>query len=312
MKSRSSSCCRHPVGKCHSIELTARAPFAWDALMDFLARRAIPGVEEVAERRYRRTARLGRKAVLVEVTPNSASRVEVRAWARTGPCDPSALVGQVRHLFDLDARPGPIMSCLSADAALRQAVERTPGLRVPGSWDPFEIGVRAILGQQVSVRGAGTLAGRFVRRFGTPLPRTLCTATLTALFPLPGRLVAEEVASIGLPATRAASIAAFAEAVSCGLFSFAASRDPALFFRNLMAIKGIGPWTANYVAMRGLHDGDSFPSGDLILLRALGDGRNTMKPPALEVRAERWRPWRAYAAMYLWREYARAKQVSGC
>ncbi len=280
--------------------------------MEFLGKRAIPGVEEVSQRCYRRTARIARKSVVVQVVPEGASAVRVSVCSRDGDEDPTPVLCRVRHLFDLDASPEAIGARLSEDAALRPLVARTPGLRVPGAWEPFEIGVRAILGQQVSVKGASTLTGRFAERFGRPLSRAMCSETLRVLFPHPrawaGSGAAEAIATIGVPLSRASSIAAFAGAFDGRSVSFEPDVDTTTFLRQLMAIKGIGPWTAHYVAMRARHDGDAFPAGDLILLRALSDAP---PPKALEARAQRWRPWRAYAAMHLWRDYARVRAGAG-
>ena len=294
------------------VTLRAHPPFAWAPLLEFLSDRAIPGVEDVGESHYRRTTMVDRQGAVVEVRPEGSCAVHVSMRSRSGYMDPEPVIGRVRHLFDLDARPRVIRSALSADPELRAIVSRSPGLRVPGAWDPFEIGVRAILGQQVSVKGASTLSGRFAKRFGRPLAKVLRTEKLDVLFPYPrvciGAEAIPEIGGVGLPRARAASIVGFAEALVRGRVSFDPDIDNRAFLGALTAIKGIGPWTAHYVAMRARHDGDAFPAGDLVLLRALADAST---PRALEVRAEAWRPWRAYAAMHLWRDYGRTRGGGG-
>jgi AraC family transcriptional regulator of adaptative response / DNA-3-methyladenine glycosylase II len=174
------------------------------------------------------------------------------------------------------------------------------GLRVPGAWDGFELAVRAILGQQVSVKGATTLAGRLVRAFGEPMDGG---PGLTHVFPTPERLAAADYSSIGLPAARAEAIRQLASAVARGELVFSGAAEPGHFIERFKKLPGIGEWTAQYVAMRALGNPDAFPAADLGLLRATGFA----KPKELEERADRWRPWRAYAAMHLWQENAHDK-----
>jgi AraC family transcriptional regulator of adaptative response / DNA-3-methyladenine glycosylase II len=202
------------------------------------------------------------------------------------------MVTRVRRLFDLDADPLRIDAHLAEDPRLAPSVRARPGLRVPGAWDTFELGVRAILGQQVSVAGATTLAGRLVQRLGRPVPGG--PAGLTHLFPTPEALAAADAASLGLPRARAAAIVGLARATAEGRRPLEPGEGP-------VALAGIGPWTAAYVAMRAGRDPDAFPAGDLALRRALA-GEGGPAPPEREVnlRSEPWRPWRAYAAMHLW------------
>ena len=195
-------------------------------------------------------------------------------------------------MFDLDADPLAINSSLRRDPLLGKLIKARAGLRVPGAWDGFELGVRAILGQQVSVAGASTLTARLASRFGPPLPFQI--DGLACSFPTAEELVEADLA-IGIPASRAAALREFARAVATGILAFDGSQSAA-FVERLTALRGLGPWTAQYVAMRALSDPDAFPAGDLVLLRASG-----MKTAAeMERYAERWRPWRAYAAMHLW------------
>jgi AraC family transcriptional regulator of adaptative response / DNA-3-methyladenine glycosylase II len=203
------------------------------------------------------------------------------------------MVTRVRRLFDLDADPLRIDAHLARDRRLAPSVRARPGLRVPGAWDAFEIAVRAILGQQVSVAGATTLAGRLVARFGKPVPDA--ADGLTHLFPTPQALMDADIASIGLPRARAAAIAGLARATAEG-------KRPLEPESGGLDLAGIGPWTGAYVAMRGGRDPDAFPAGDLVLRRALA-GEDQPAPPerAVLLLSEPWRPWRAYAAMHLWR-----------
>ncbi len=192
----------------------------------------------------------------------------------------------------------PSAKCSAGDPLLRKLVNARPGLRVPGAWDGFELGVRAILGQQVSVAGASTLSGRVAARFGQPVPFDV--DGLTHTFPTADELAEADLA-IGIPASRAEAIREFARTVASGEVAFHGGVDTTDLVRRLCAIRGIGPWTAQYIAMRALSDPDAFPAGDLALLRAAGE--KTAK--AMERRAEPWRPWRAYAAMHIWQGVTR-------
>lgn len=274
------------------LRLPYRAPFAYDDLLAFLARRAIPGVERVHAGSYARTVEAAGRPARIEVRrgPDDA-HVLLFAWGVAG-ADLFSMVTRVRRLFDLDADPLRIDAHLARDRRLAPSVRARPGLRVPGAWDAFEIAVRAILGQQVSVAGATTLAGRLVARFGRPVPGG--KDGLTHLFPTPHALADADVASIGLPRARAAAIVALARATADG-------KRPLEPVDGRIDVAGVGPWTAAYVAMRGGRDPDAFPAGDLVLRRALA-GAGQAPPPERHVLllSEPWRPWRAYAAMHLW------------
>jgi len=268
-----------------------RPPYHWPALLAFLARRAIPGVEAVETNRYRRTISLNGHNGTLGVSLH-ASALEVRI------CFPEPrwlflIVERLRRLFDLSADPREIGTQLAADPLLTKRVEAMPGLRVPGCWDGFELAVRAILGQQVSVAGASTLAGRLVQTFGA---RINDGTDLTHLFPTPAVLTQADIARIGLPGKRAETIRALAGAVCDGRITFSPVGDIEEFQSRLTALPGVGPWTTQYITMRALGDPDAFPSGDLGLLR----GSSLPDERELARRAEAWRPWRAYAAMYLW------------
>ena len=279
------------------LTLAYRPPYEWDALLSFLAARAIPGVECVAGSTYHRTVAVGERRGWLSVSP-VADRPLLAVEMATSlvPALPSILV-RLRNLFDLDARPDVIAGHLAQDLLLTPSIERSPGLRVPGAFDSFELALRAILGQQVSVRGASTLAGRFAERFGEPIETPI--PGLGRIAPGAETLAAARtstLAALGLPAARAESIRSLARKVACGEIDLEPGLAPTSTVERLMTLPGIGPWTAEYIAMRSLRWPDAFPSGDLGLLRASGAG----SVKVLEQAAQRWRPWRSYAAMHLW------------
>lgn len=277
--------------------LAYRPPLDWTALLRFLTARAIPGVECVMNDTYSRTIGIGERRGWLSVSPVADSHlVAVDLATSLAPALP-AILSRLRNLFDLDARPDVIAEHLARDPLLATGVAQRAGLRVPGAFDSFELAMRAILGQQVTVRGATTLAGRFAERFGeavyTPLPglnrvtpsaHALATARRTAL------------TALGLPTARAESLRNLAHVVSRGEIDLEPGIDPTATVSQLVKLPGIGPWTAEYIAMRGLRWPDAFPAGDLGLMKATRLDSTKL----LERTAERWRPWRAYAAMHLW------------
>lgn len=283
---------RRVSGRGLCFRLRYRPPLDWNALVGFLAARAIPGVEWVENGSYRRSILVAGIPGMIGLSLSASDVILEIDHAR-----PECLLGivsRVRRICDLDADPVAIASGLSSDALLRPLVEARPGLRVPGAWDGFELGIRAILGQQISVRGASTLAGRLVERYGRLLesPRP----GVTRLFPNAGQLAGADLASIGLPQKRAETLCAFSTAVASGQLVLDGSAAPEETRERLRSIAGIGEWTAGYVAMRALSDPDAFPAADLVLLRAVG----AATARELQRFAERWRPWRAYAALHLW------------
>jgi AraC family transcriptional regulator of adaptative response / DNA-3-methyladenine glycosylase II len=207
---------------------------------------------------------------------------------------------RIRTLFDLRADPMAITNHLKQDEHLTGLVQDFPGLRVPGAWDGFEIAVRAILGQQVSIKAANTLAGRLVKTYGEPL-QTAEDDELAYLFPRPERLAEATLSDIGLMPSRAEAIRALARAVRDGELVFGTAIGLEEAVGHLTALPGLGPWTAHYIAMRALGEPDAFPAGDLGLRRTAAETKaTTLTESQLRQRAEAWRPWRAYAAMYLW------------
>ncbi|MDE2181520.1 MAG: helix-turn-helix domain-containing protein [Alphaproteobacteria bacterium] len=284
-----------------TVKLGYRPPYDWDAMLEFLAARAIVGVEAVEAGHYARTIEIDGEAGSVAVSPGRGHLAatirfpNVRAFL--------GIVARLRRLFDLDADVQAIGAHLSIDTALAPLVAKRPGLRAPGGWDGFELAVRAILGQQVSVAAARKLAGHLVNRT-TPSLSAAVTGDerLTALFPTPQRLAAADLATFGMPRARRASLLALAHAVvdEPGLLEMAGSFEETIL--RLLALPGFGPWTAQYWALRFLRDSDAFPAADVALLRSPAVARRGQRPTpkALLARAEAWRPWRAYAAQHLW------------
>jgi AraC family transcriptional regulator of adaptative response / DNA-3-methyladenine glycosylase II len=298
---RAASAGRGGSGAALELRLAYRPPYAWCELLAFLAARAIPGVECVADGVYRRAFRVGDARGWLEVRPLEAARqLGVRIQA-TGALRLIDLAPRLRALFDLGADPEEIASQLAGDPALRKALRAAPGIRVPGALDGFELAVRAILGQQVRVSAATALAGRLVARFGTPLPAACLppegqrAGLPSHEFPGAERLARAEVETIGLPRARAGAIRELARAVADGGLRLEPGADPVATRDALLSLRGVGEWTADYIAMRALREPDAFPAGDLGLRRALG-----MPSGPLAQRADTWRPWRAYAAMLLW------------
>jgi AraC family transcriptional regulator of adaptative response / DNA-3-methyladenine glycosylase II len=279
-----------------SCQLDFRPPLAWDSLLAYLRLRAIPGVEWVDGTHYRRTVAIDAHQgwIAVSLGDNGVS-IMVEMSQSLAPVI-GAVIARVKQLFDLGAAPAAVSALLSQDSGLAEVVRRLPGLRVPGAFDGFELGVRAILGQQVSVKAATTMAGRWARAFGaeiaTPYPG------LNRLTPTARRLAgvsATEIAALGIVGSRARCIAALVQAVDERRVVLAFAADVESQIEGLMRLPGIGPWTAQYIAMRALHWPDAFPGTDLMLLRAAKASRKQ-----LHARAEAWRPWRAYATHYLW------------
>jgi AraC family transcriptional regulator of adaptative response / DNA-3-methyladenine glycosylase II len=206
------------------------------------------------------------------------------------------IVRRTRALLDAEADPVSIRDVLARDRLLKPCVMKRPGLRVPGAWNPFELAVRAVLGQQVSVAAARTLAARLVKRFGHELPQAFASE-LTHRFPSPEEVLDSDFESIGVTAKRAAALRELAAACVDGRVDFRLAPDA--LCANLQRLPGIGPWTAQYIAMRVLRDPDALPAGDLVLRQMLGNGKAISEREA-ERRAEAWRPWRAYGLMHLW------------
>lgn len=284
-----------------TLMLRYRPPYDWDGMIGFLAARAIPGVEVVTDGRYARTIALDGAMGVLAVSRAGGERLAVTVRFPKLTALPSIL-SRVRRVFDLTADPQTIAAHLSADPDLARMVAARPGLRAPGAWDGLELGVRAILGQQITVPAAVKLAGRLTAEYGEALPAEWAQEGLTHAFPSADRLAGADIASHGLmPGARARAISGLAAAVAADpeLFGPRASLEEAV--AALRALPGIGEWTAQYIAMRQLREPDAFPAADVGLMRALADADGVRPTPAqLLARAEAWRPWRAYAALHLW------------
>lgn len=284
-----------------TLRLDVRAPYDWPRLLGFLRARAIPGVETVGDDHYARVVHQGGKTGTIEVryTGRLALTVSPELMPVLMP-----LVARVRRMFDLDARPDQVAATLGRDKLLAPMVKKRPGLRVPGAIDPFEAAVRALLGQQVSVAAATTLAGRFAQQLGQPYAPDR-NAPPRWRFPTPREVVAagpDRIGKLGMPRTRAAAIHALASALVHRTVALDGARELPVFVEQLCALPGIGPWTAHYLAMRALHVPDAFPAADLGVQKALG----MAGPKAAELHAEAWRPYRAYAVLHLWTHLSEA------
>jgi AraC family transcriptional regulator of adaptative response / DNA-3-methyladenine glycosylase II len=270
-----------------------RPPYHWRGMLAFLAARATPGVERVEDGRYLRTIFLNGHEGHIEIAHDEEQKLLV---ARVQFPDTRALyqiTERIRAIFDLNADWTAIASNLKSDPLLAKRLQLKTGMRVPGCWDGFELAVRAVLGQQISVAAATNVAGQLTTRFGRVLKKA---NGLTHLFPLPEQLATLRCDAMPMPKKRAETVRALARAVCDGKLKFHDVESAEAFRASLCAISGIGDWTAQYVAMRALGEPDAFPSADLGLLRAL-DAKSAGE---VERRAEGWRPWRAYATIYLW------------
>lgn len=279
----------------YCFRLRFRPPYDWNGMLRFLAPRATPGVEAVDRNTYRRSISLLGNHGWLQVSLDAEHNCLA---ARVHFGDPRALfaiIERIRAMFDLNADWAGIAQALAADEVLAGRLVANPGMRVPGCWDGFELAVRAILGQQITVAGATTLAGRLAAKLGEPFA---APGGLAHLFPSAEVLAKAQFSGLGITDARVETIRALARAVCDGRLSFAGVGDCDRFLAGMCEIPGIGKWTAQYVAMRALGEPDAFPSGDLGLLRAL----DLKSARELDRRAESWRPWRAYACLYLWNQ----------
>jgi AraC family transcriptional regulator of adaptative response / DNA-3-methyladenine glycosylase II len=281
-------------------QLEFRPPFAWRNLLEYLRLRAIPGVEMADATHYRRTVSIdGHDGWIAVSTGRKSNALNVEIAPSLAPVI-GAVIARVKRLFDLGAVPDAVSALLSRDPLLAKTVRRIPGLRVAGAFDGFELAVRAVLGQQVSVKGATTMAGRWAQAFGTPIATPY--AELNRLTPTAQRIATatvDEIAGLGIIGARARCLLLLAAAVREKKIALTFAPNVEQQIDALLSLPGIGPWTAQYIAMRALHWPDAFPSGDLMLLRA---ANSTEKK--LQQLAEGWRPWRAYATHYLWHSLA--------
>ncbi|GAB3360277.1 AlkA N-terminal domain-containing protein [Lysobacter tyrosinilyticus] len=294
-------------GETLSLRLAYRPPYDFTAMLDFLRGRALPGVEVVDETSYSRVIGSADAPgwLRVSVWPDSGRDSDANALKLelhgARPSQMLEIVNRLRRMFDLDADPRAIADALGVDARLRPLVRQRPGLRVPSGWDGFEIAVRAIIGQQISVAGARTIAARLSQRFGQPLSMPLASG-LDHLFPRPEALADADLAAIGLTRARAETVRTVARAVLDGRVDFLPERTLDEFTARWVSLPGIGPWTAHYIALRALGHPDAFPADDLVLQRAVPNDGSRMSAKALTARSEAWRPWRAYSVIQLWKD----------
>ena len=285
-----------PAGDGVRLILAYRPPYDWSHLSAFLQARALPGVERVGAEGYARLVRTGETHALIQVHPIPGQDALALQVYGASPSALMALTATARRMFDLSADPHQVGIDLGADRQLRPLLLRRPGVRIPGIWDPFECAVRAVLGQQISVAAARTLAVRVLQRFGEPVKPAV--AGLTHLFPTARQIAAGDLADLGLTGTRLRTVRTLARAVADGRIDWHA--DPATVVAQLQALPGIGAWTAQYIALRALGDPDALPAADMVLRRVAGGRSGPLSVQQMQSRAESWRPWRGYAAVQLW------------
>jgi len=284
-----------------TLSLPYRTPYDWEAMLNFLSARAIPGIEAIADGAYRRTIMLDDLIGWVDVRNDAKSGVLCATVSFPDFKQLPIIIARLRRMFDVTSDPCAIGAALSRDPMLAGLVATRPGLRVPGAWDGFEIAVRAVLGQQITVSAATRLAGKLVSAFGPEMPDHAAPMGLTHLFPSAEQLVNRDIAQIGMPRARGATIVHLAAARIADPHLFDPSQSLEEAVARLCIIPGIGTWTAHYIAMRALRESDAFPSGDIALMRALSTNQTKrISASQLHSRSEAWRPWRAYAALHLW------------
>ena len=284
------------------LALAFRGVLDWDAMLAYLGPRATPGVERVDGRTYLRTIRAGAARGILSATVEPDGRHVVLGLRLPGPAPLHDAVRRARRMFDLDGDPAAIAQHLRRDATLGPRLRGVASLRLPCAWDPFELAVRAVLGQQISVRAATTLAGRLAARWGEPLAHAGdgSNSGPGLVFPEPRRLIDADLQTIGIPKERAETIRRVALAFADGALDRAAATGLDALVERLCAIPGIGEWTANYVALRAYGEPDAFPAADLGLRKAVApDGKPVTAKRLAEI-AEAWRPWRGLAAIHLW------------
>ncbi len=281
-----------------TLQLSYRPPFDWPGMLQFLSDRELKGVESVRAEEYFRTVRLGVVKGWIRVRHAAEKRaLAVELSSSLTPVLPT-LLNRLRNLFDLSARPDLISEQLGKDRLLAKRIAKNPGLRVPGAFDGFELALRAILGQQITVKAATTFAGRFAEAFGEPIETP--HPSLTRLSPTPERIAAakpEQLVGLGIIRSRAQSIVGLAKEVASGRLKLEAGAPPEATIELLAALPGIGRWTAHYIAMRALRWPDAFPKEDIALRKRLG-GLSATEADRL---SQAWRPWRSYAVLHLWK-----------
>jgi AraC family transcriptional regulator of adaptative response / DNA-3-methyladenine glycosylase II len=294
-----------------TIRLRYRPPYDWDAMLNFLAARAVPGMEIVENGTYARVIEIDGEVGSVRVSrgEQNALIADIR-FPRLSALP--TIIARLRRVFDLAADPQAINAHLSQDPALAPLIAARPGLRAPGGWDGFELSMRAVLGQQVTVGAAIRLAGKLVEAYGEPAPLSATGHPgLTHAFPRAERIAAADLTHLGMPGARARTLSTVAQAVVDDPQFLGLNRSLEEAVAKLRALPGVGEWTAQYIALRGMREPDAFPAADIGLMRALADS-DGVRPNAAQLlaRAEAWRPWRAYAAQHLWAAAPTAHEAS--
>lgn len=275
--------------------------FDWAEMLSFIAPRTIPGVESIQDNHYQRTFRLGESRGWFKVSdcPQQNS-LHLKIYFENGARSADQIVCRVRTFFDLDTDMTPILKRLSKDPLISHAVRAHPGIRLPGSWDPFEFIVRAILGQQISVKAATTLAGRVATLSGLRCEEGYPEG-LTTFFPTIEEILRANLSGIGITSKRQSTIQCLARNIVAGKITLSEAQGLKSFVDSMCELPGIGPWTAHYVAMRGLKMANAFPDSDLGVRKALQENSKMPTPKQAIARAEAWQPWRAYATLFLWK-----------
>jgi len=290
-----------------TLQLSYRPPYDWPGMIAFLKARVLNGVEWVTDDFYARTVNLGGRQGWIKVTRTKKKNALLVEFTHSLTPTLPALLGRLRSLFDLNARPDIINRHLGRDKLLGPMIKGNPGLRVPGAFNGFEMGLRAILGQQMTVKAATTVAGRLVAAFGDPMVTPF--PELNRLTPSPARIAkasVDDLAKHGIVGARCKSIIALAQADVSGVLSLESGihHNPDTVIERLAALPGVGPWTAHYIAMRALRWPDSFPKGDIAVLNNLG-GVTAKEADAM---SEAWRPWRSYAVLHIWQNPAKREK----
>jgi len=298
--------CTAPVGDALVLRLNYRPPFDFSGQLDFLRGRALAGIERVDADSYARVIGSAAQPGWLRVSrwPDARAQFDASLQLQLHNLPAAALqdtVARVRRMFDLDADPAAIDAALAADPRLAPLLAAHPGLRLPSGWDGFEIAVRAVIGQQVSVAAARTLTARLALRFGARLPDALQAHGFSQLFPTPNDLAEADVQAIGLTRARAETLRGVARALLDGRVDFSSARSLDEFVARWVALPGIGPWTAHYIALRAIGHPDAFPAEDLVLQKTLPSDGSRLSAAQLRAHAEAWRPWRGYAVLHLWR-----------
>lgn len=283
-----------------TLKLRYRPPYDWESALAFLSMRCIPGVEWVADKIYTRSFLLGETKGYFSIRHLINDHAFQLTVSANRMDDLMEITARVRRILDLDANPAAIEDVLKGDAIMAPLLERFPGTRLPGAWEPFEFSVRAILGQQISVKAATTIAGRIATRYGETCTNSPMSE-ITHYFPTPSQLATQDFEGIGLTRTRTKTLMGMVQAVHKGELTLEVGKSLDDFVKAFTALPGIGPWTAQYVAMRGLSEPDAFPESDLGIIKALSPTEERISPKEVKVLAKAWQPWRGYAAILLWR-----------